>query len=81
MRFIDFHTHTWPDAVAGKAVSTLMSKGTLTASYDGTVDGLLASMDANGVALSVMQPVATKPGQVAGINDWAASLAAIPNAL
>lgn len=74
MRIIDLHTHTWPDAVAQKAVSALMSKGTLTPFYDGTVAGLIASMDANGVAVSVMQPVATKPSQVAGINDWAASI-------
>jgi predicted TIM-barrel fold metal-dependent hydrolase len=32
-------------------------------------------MDATGVDVSVIQPVATKPGQVPSINDWAASTA------
>ena len=75
MRIIDVHTHTWPDAVAEKAVAALTSKGTLTAAYDGTVSGLLGSMDRNDVAVSVMQPVATKPSQVRSINDWSAGLA------
>ena len=74
MRIIDIHTHAWPDAVAEKAVPALMSKGTLTAYYDGTVRGLTADMVRCGVDVSVMQPVATKPSQVAGINDWAASI-------
>jgi predicted TIM-barrel fold metal-dependent hydrolase len=75
LRIIDIHTHAWPDAVAEKAVPTLMSKGTLTAFYDGTVAGLVADMDRCGVDVSVLQPVATKPSQVASINDWAASMA------
>jgi predicted TIM-barrel fold metal-dependent hydrolase len=32
-------------------------------------------MERSGVDVSVVQPVATKPAQVAGINDWAASIA------
>jgi uncharacterized protein len=75
VRIIDIHTHAWPDAVAAKAVPALMSKGTLHAFYDGTVAGLLGDMKRSGVDVSVMQPVATKPAQVAGINDWAASIA------
>jgi uncharacterized protein len=75
VRIIDIHTHAWPDAVAEKAVSSLMSRGTLKASYDGTIAGLLGKMDRSGVDVSVMLPVATKPSQVASINDWAASIA------
>jgi predicted TIM-barrel fold metal-dependent hydrolase len=71
---VDIHTHAWPDPVAEKAVSALMSKGTLTGYYDGTVSGLLADMRRTGVGISVVQPVATKPTQVVGINDWAASI-------
>ena len=74
MRVIDFHTHCWPDAIAPAAIASLERKGTLTAFYDGSVTGLLGAMDDSGVALSVIQPVATKPGQVRGINDWAATL-------
>jgi predicted TIM-barrel fold metal-dependent hydrolase len=75
VHIIDVHTHAWPDAVASKAVPALMSKGTLNAFYDGTVAGLLGEMERTGVDVSVMQPVATKPAQVVGINDWAASIA------
>jgi predicted TIM-barrel fold metal-dependent hydrolase len=46
----------------------------LKAFYDGTVTGLLDSMERCGVATSVVQPVATKACQVPGINDWAASI-------
>jgi uncharacterized protein len=74
VRVIDVHTHAWPDAVAEKAVSSLMRLGTLTAHYDGTVAGLLAEMDRCEVSASIVQPVATKPSQVVGINDWAASI-------
>jgi len=75
MRIIDIHTHAWPDAVAEKAVAALVTEGMLTPFYDGTVSGLLTSMDTHGIAVSVIQPVATKPGQVASINNWAASIA------
>jgi uncharacterized protein len=75
VRIIDVHTHAWPDAVAAKAVAALMSKGTLIPSYDGTVAGLVAEMDRCSVSAGVLLPVATKPGQVAGINEWAASIA------
>ena len=74
MRIIDVHTHAWPDAVAEKAVASLSSKGTLTPAYNGTIAGLVAEMDRCGVSLAIMQPVATKPSQVSGINDWAASI-------
>jgi len=77
---IDIHTHVWPDAVAPAAIATLERLGMLIPYYDGTVDGLLGSMDACGVDASVIQPVATKPGQVRSINDWAAAIASGPAA-
>lgn len=75
MQIIDIHTHVWPDAIAPNAIDSLQSLGTLTAYYDGTVAGLLGAMDSSVVAVSVVQPVATKPGQVRGINDWVATIA------
>jgi hypothetical protein len=75
MRIIDFHVHAFADSLAPAAVPALEAAGELTARYDGTVGGLLAAMDRTGVEISVVQPVATKPGQVAAINDWAASIA------
>jgi uncharacterized protein len=73
-RIIDFHTHVWPDAVAGKAVAGLIQEGMLTPFYDGTVSGLVADMHRCGVDASVIQPVATKPSQVPSINNWVASI-------
>lgn len=74
MPIIDIHTHAWPDAVAAKAVPALVAASDgLVAQYDGTVAGLTASMDRTGVDVSVVQPVATKAGQVAAINDWVAA--------
>ncbi len=75
MRIIDFHTHAFTDAVAVAAVPSLEAQGDLSAHYDGTIGGLTAAMDAGGVSVSVIQPVATKPSQVVSINDWAASVA------
>jgi len=76
MRIVDVHTHAWTDPLAAKALPALLAAGDgLVAHYDGTVTGLLAEMDRTGVAISVIQPVATKPSQVAAINDWAAEQA------
>jgi len=78
MRIIDVHTHIWPDALAGAAVAAVGEQGHISAHYDGTVGGLKASMDRAGIDVSVVLPVATKPGQVRTINDWVASLTGDP---
>jgi predicted TIM-barrel fold metal-dependent hydrolase len=74
MPLVDFHTHAFPDALAPAAIAALKAQGNIPAYYDGTVGGLIESMDRAGTDVSVVQPVATKPGQVRSINDWAASL-------
>ena len=70
----DTHAHAFPDAIAHKAVAALAAEGGITPYYDGTITGLLRAMDRGGVARAVVAPVATKPSQVVGINDWMASL-------
>ncbi len=77
---IDFHTHIFPDAVAPKAISSLQA-GTLRVEgisvpphTDGTLTGLRASMQANGVSTSVVLPIATKPSQTPSINRFASSV-------
>lgn len=75
MPIVDFHAHIFPDALAPAAVPALEAAGELTATFDGTVGGLLASMDRCGIDVTVVQPVATKASQVEGINDWVATLA------
>jgi len=69
---IDAHTHIYPDSVAEKALSTVISniKGRLKAYTNGTAASLLASMNAAGVDISIVLPVATSPGQGSGILEW-----------
>src|SRR5512139_1088522 len=69
---IDAHTHIYPDTVAEKALSTVITniKSRLKAYTNGTAASLLASMDAAGVDLSIVLPVATSPGQGSGILEW-----------
>ncbi len=74
MPVVDIHTHVFPEDLAARAVGSLVERGGLRPRYDGTIGGLLADMDRTGVSVSVLQPVATRPGQVVGINDWTASL-------
>ncbi len=75
MTIIDFHTHVFPDEVAVAAMPGLEAEAGVDAAFDGTLSGLIGVMDSAGVAVSVTQPVATKPSQVRSINDWAASTA------
>ncbi len=68
---IDFHTHCFADAIAPAAVATLEKNAKITALHDGTLSGLTAYMTECGVDRFVVQPIATKPSQVAVINEWA----------
>lgn len=74
---IDFHTHVFPDKIAARAIESLKAgmvsqHGRAWPSYaSGTVEGLLGSMDAEGVDISVMMPIATKPSQAESINRFA----------
>ncbi len=74
---IDFHTHAFPDALAGRALGTLLENidEAFKPVTDGTVSGLLRHMDEGGIDVSVVQPVITKPSQFVGLNEWAAGLA------
>ncbi len=69
---IDAHTHIYPDAVAKKALKTVITniKGKLNAYTNGTLDGLLASMDAAGIDRSIVLPIATDPRHGNGILEW-----------
>lgn len=71
-RVVDLHVHAFPDRIAEAAVAGLERATGYERHYDGTLAGLRASMARNGVERAVVQPVATRPESVAGINDWAA---------
>ena len=58
---IDFHTHVFPAKIAGKAVAALERSSGYESFSDGTIKGLIASMDESGIDYSVNQPILTKP--------------------
>ena len=62
MRFIDFHSHVYPDAIAPKAADSVrefyhLGDGTM----DGKVDTLLAQGTKAGISEFVILPVAMRP--------------------
>lgn len=71
---IDFHTHIFPDAIAERTIAALAQKAGVKAATDGTLNGLLSSMDRSGVDLSVIMPVVTKPSQFDHVNAFAQSV-------
>lgn len=73
---IDSHTHIYPDAVASKAIDTVIENGNgiVDAFTDGTFSGLLDSMNDAAIDYSIVLPVATSPGQGSGILQWVRTL-------
>ncbi len=71
---IDFHTHIFPDKIAARSIEALSKVSGIKAATDGTLNGLLASMDKSGVDLSVIMPVVTKPSQFESVNTFAAKV-------
>lgn len=70
MSAIDFHTHAFPDEIASRAMAKLQAAGGVPAYGDGTLGDLLRSMDQADIDISVVCPIATKPGQAEGILKW-----------
>ena len=69
MVITDFHTHTFPDAIAQRAIAGMQANSHAAAFSSGTLEGLLASMDAAGIGRSVVLPVATNPLKISSMND------------
>ena len=69
MQIIDFHTHTFPDAIAQRAIAGMQANSHAAAFGSGTADGLLSSMEQAGICRSVVLPVATNPLKISSIND------------
>ncbi len=78
---IDFHTHTFPDAVAPRAVAALAAGANMKNYSDGTAAGLQRALGDAGVDMAVVMPVVTKPRQTDAINAAAAALNASRGAL
>lgn len=71
---IDFHTHTFPDKIAPATIEKLQGVSHTRAYVDGTQAALVSSMEAAGIDLSVILPVATNTRQVGKVNDISAAL-------
>lgn len=71
---IDFHTHIFPDRIADKTIKFLSEEGGIKPYTDGTLSGLKKSMKENGIDISVVLPVVTKPSQFTSINEFATGI-------
>ena len=72
---IDFHTHCFADSVYKKAMEVITKlAGGIIPSIDGSISGLLKSMDENNIDISVVHSIATKAKQTDIINDWVISI-------
>lgn len=68
---IDFHTHIFPDKIAGKTLEFLSSRCKTIPFTDGTAAGLKRSAEAGGMDISIALPVVTNPAQFQSINRFA----------
>lgn len=68
---IDFHTHTFPDKIAQRAITGMQANSHAAAFSEGTVSALRESMAAAGITHSVVLPVATNPSKLTSMNNAA----------
>ena len=73
-KVIDFHTHAFPDKIAGKTIEMLSQKGGIPAYTDGTKEGLRAVLTEAGISLGVVLPVVTRPEQFESVARFAAQI-------
>jgi len=75
---VDFHTHCYKPLLAKKATSLIEPGSPYGPYYDGTAEGLTASMKASGIDLSVVLNIANSPMSVRAVNDFAVELLSYP---
>ena len=68
---IDFHTHSFPEQLAPKAICTLKNNIKTEPHTDGTIAGLHASMKSAGISSSVVCNISTNPRQQTKVNGFA----------
>lgn len=68
---IDFHTHIFPDKIAGATIEALSKGASITPHSDGTYNGLISQMISTGVDISVNLPVLTRASQLDSVMDFA----------
>ena len=67
---IDIHTHIYPDHTAARTLDAVRERAGVRAYTDGTIEGLLRSMQEAGIESVVVSSIATKPEQVDTMNQW-----------
>lgn len=70
MQIIDFHTHIYPEQIAGRATESISDFYHLSTNLIGTPDVLLERGKAAGIAKYVLLPVAIRPEQIHHINQF-----------
>lgn len=76
---IDFHTHAFPEKIAGRAIASLSREaGGLEPQTDGTLASLKEQMRVDGVDISVVHSIATNPRQMHKVNDFAVEMNSDP---
>lgn len=65
---IDFHTHTFPERIAARAIAGIQANCRSAAFTDGTETALRRSMRDAGIRKAVVLPVATNPAKLASMN-------------
>ena len=74
MEYIDFHTHTFPDKIAEKAVGKLSVISGITPATNGTLEQTKDLMSKVGISRFVIFNIATNPGKENTINNTAAKV-------
>lgn len=72
-KIIDFHNHIYPDKIAKRAVQGIRDFYNLNMELNGSIDDLLNNGDKAGIHQFLVHSVATKPEQVASINNFIAN--------
>ena len=71
MKYLDIHTHAFPDELAPRAIAGIEKfTGDIKPLTNGTVKDLARVMDEGGVNVSVIASIATKPAQFEPILRW-----------
>lgn len=71
---IDFHTHIFPDDMAGRAMKTLSSGAGVAGAAPATLSALCSNMDASGVNKAVVLNLVTKETQHENVLRYAKSI-------
>lgn len=73
-KVIDFHTHAFPEKIAGKTIKMLSAKAGIPAHSDGTTEGLRKVLGTAGISLGIVLPVVTRAEQFDSITRFAAQI-------